>query len=698
MIELTAPLGHRLPFIAQTEAAECGLTCLAMVAGYYGCDLDLLTLRRHYPISLKGATLAQLMELSERMDMSARALRLELENLGKLKCPAVLHWDLSHFVVLKTVRGRKAVLHDPARGVVTLSLAEVSKHFTGVALELTPVPGFVKRTEREHLSLRTLWGQQRGLKRFLAQIFLFSIALEVFAVLTPLFMQIVVDRVLVADDWSLLTTLGLGFGILAVITAVVTAFRAWVILYLSTHLNYSMLTRLFRHLLKLPLSFFIKRHIGDIMSRFGSLQIIQQTLTTQFVASVVDGIMVAGTLVIMFIYSATLSAVAIGMVVSYMFMRYLLYRPLYTATQNHIMNLARQESNFLETVRGMQTIRLFGAEPMRRAAWKNMLARTLNAQAGVGKVNIGSTFSNGLVLGLGNVGIVWLGAVSIMRGNLSIGMLFAFFAFSTQFSTKAMNLVENGIQLRMLTFHSERVADIALSEPEQARDSALLGVRQLSGALTIKDLGCRYGAGEQAVFSNISFGVRAGECVAITGPSGVGKSTLIKLLLGLMKPTTGQVLADGFDIEKFGVDDYRKQVAAVLQDDQLFTGSIADNISFFELNPDVDHIELCAKLSAIHEEILAMPMGYRSLIGDMGSVLSSGQKQRVLLARALYRRPKILFLDEATSHLDLDRESIINIAIRRLRITRVIVAHRLETLDYADRILTLTSNGVISDS
>lgn len=687
-------LRRHLPLVLQTEAAECGLACLAMVSGYHGHEFDLLTLRRRYPISLKGMTLAQLIETAERLDLSARALRLELEDISQLKCPVVLHWDLNHFVVLKFVGKTRVKLHDPARGAISLSWEEVSKHFTGVALELTPTPKFARKAERTRLSLSALWGRQGGLSGFLTQIFLFSIALEIFAILAPFFMQIVVDRVLVSDSHNLLTVLGLGFGLLAIITAGVQAFRSWVILYLSMHLNYQMLSRLFRHLLRLPLDYFSKRHIGDIVSRFGSLRIIQRTLTTQFVESIVDGVMVLGTLAIMFVYSAKLSAIALVMVAAYGLIRWLLYRPLYESTWEHVVRQAREQSNFLETVRGIQGIRLFGAESLRHAEWQNLLAGSLSAQAAVGKYQIASALANGLILGLGHIAIIWLGAEAIMRGTLTIGMLFAFVAFTIQFTTKAVSLIENAIAIRLLTLHSERVADIALSEPEERRAPALLNTRRFTGSLRVQGLSYRYGEGEPLVFSNVDFEIQPGESLAITGPSGVGKSTLVKLMLGLMQPTSGHILADGLDIERWGLAEYRRNVAAVLQDDRLFAGPIADNISFFDPQPDLARIEACAKFASIHQDILTMPMGYNSLIGDMGSMLSGGQQQRVLLARALYRRPRVLFLDEATSHLDLKNEAAINEALRHMQITRIIAAHRPETTRYADRILTLTANGV----
>jgi ATP-binding cassette, subfamily B, bacterial CvaB/MchF/RaxB len=687
---------HRLPVLLQVEAAECGLVCLAMVASYYGHKIDAITMRRHYPVSLKGTTLAHLIRISESLELSARPLRIEVEELHKIKCPAVLHWDLNHFVVIKSATKNKVWIHDPAIGAIMLSIEEVSKHFTGVVLELTPTPKFSRVVEQERLPLSSLWGNQHGLGIFLLQVFISSLLLEIFAIASPLFMQLVVDRVLVSGDWSFLTVLGLSFALLAAITVGITAFRFWVIVYVSTHLNYQMAARLFRHLLALPLDYFTKRHVGDIVSRFQSLRTIQATLTGKVVESLVDGIMVIGTLVVMFIYSAALSGVAISMVIGYALMRWVLYDSLSSATREEISRVALQQSNFLETVRGMQAIRLMGGESLRHAAWDNLLVGSLNAQVRIDKLTLFATIINGSIFGIGIVGITWIGASEVLHNNLSVGMLLAFLAFALQFTTNAKNLIENGVRIALLRLHSERIADIALTQPENVRGAAsAIAVREFSGRVGVNKISYRYGESEQEVISNVSFEVQPGESVAITGPSGVGKSTLIKLMLGLINPTGGEVLADGISIQRFGLEHYRRCVAAVLQDDKLFAGSIADNICFFEPTPDLGRVEECARLAAVHDDIMNMPLGYQTLMGDMGTVLSGGQHQRVLLARALYREPKVLFLDEATSHLDLVCESEISDAIRTLNITRVIVAHRPETIKYANRIIKLLPGGAV---
>lgn len=680
---------RRLPVILQTEAAECGLACLAMAAGFHGYDVDLLTLRRKYPTSLRGATLANLMQVAVRLDLAPRPLRLELEHLPMLKLPAILHWNMSHFVVLKAVKRGKLVVHDPAHGECVFSLDEFSKRFTGVALELTPTQSFKPQTERQTLSPWRLWGHATGIKSILTQIFIFSLALELFAILMPFFMQLVVDQVLVSNDYNLLTVLGIGFLLLALVNVAVTALRSWVLVYLRTHLDFQMVNNLFGHLIRLPLNFFQKRHIGDIVSRFNSLKIIQQTLTNDFIEAVVDGILVFATLVVMFVYSRLLTIAVLAIVATYALIRHSLYKPLQRTTEEQIVRQAKSQTNFLETVRGAQSIKVFGREMSRQAVYQNLLADSLNAQVRVSKLSIAFTTINGALFGIGNIAIIWLGARAVLAGGFSVGMLFAFVAYKGQFTAKAAGLIEKYISYRMLALHGERVADIALTEPEENVDGLLAVDFAPAGAISVEDLSFRYDENEPPVLENISLTVDAGESVAIVGPSGCGKTTLVKLMLGLLLPTEGSVLLDGIDIRRVGLGEYRKLTGAVMQEDQLFAGAISDNIAFFDPALDQRRVEECAKLAAVHADIMAMPMAYNTLIGDMGTVLSGGQKQRVLLARALYRQPKILFLDEATSHLDVARERLVNEAIGKLNITRVIVAHRPETIRMADRVIDL---------
>jgi ATP-binding cassette subfamily B protein RaxB len=686
---------RRLPVFLQTEAAECGLASLGMVACFHGHRVDLAALRRRFTVSLKGATLAYLIQAAGKLHLAPRPLRLELGELQQLRAPCILHWDMNHFVVLKSADARGAVVHDPAFGVRRLSFPEVSKHFTGIALELTPTSDFRPADERRHVRLRNLLGPVAGLKRSLAQVFLLALALQAIAVVSPFYMQWAVDGAVVTSDRDLLTVLGLGFLLLAVIQVAIAALRSWVVLYLGTTLNLQWLANVFTHLLRLPVSYFERRHLGDVVSRFGAVGSIQRTLTSSFVEALIDGVMAVATLVMMVVYSPWLTGVAVAAVAVYGLLRWSFYDPLRRATEEHIVHSAKQQSHFLETVRGVQSIKLFGRQEERRSRWLNLVVDAVNQDLVSQKLTLGFRSANGLVFGVERVAIVWLGALLVLDSAFSVGMLFAFVAYKEQFSARVAGLIDKLIDLRMLNLQAERLADIVLAPPEP--ESPATPVDAIDASLEVRAAAFRYSDPEPFVLVNCSFSVAPGESVAIVGPSGGGKTTLVKLMLGLLQPTDGKILAGGVDIQKLGIDRYRKLVGTVMQDDQLFAGSIADNISFFDPAPDHAAIEQCAQLAAVHDDIAAMPMAYNTLIGDMGAALSGGQRQRILLARALYKRPRILFLDEATSALDVQKERAVNEAIRSLNLTRIIIAHRPETIASADRVIVLQGGKVAQD-
>jgi ATP-binding cassette, subfamily B, bacterial CvaB/MchF/RaxB len=688
--------GHRrLPVFLQTEAAECGLAALGMIACFHGHRIDLAALRRRFTVSLKGATLAYLIQAAGRLHLAPRPLRLELEELGQLNMPCILHWDFNHFVVLKSADARGAEIHDPAFGVRRFTLAEVSKHFTGIALEVTPTSDFRAVDDRRRVRLRDLLGPVVGLKRALAQIFVLALALQAIAVVAPFYMQWAVDGAVVSADRDLLTVLGLGFLLLAFIQVGISILRSWVVLYLSTTLNLQWVANVFSHLLRLPVSYFEKRHLGDVVSRFGAVNTIQRTLTSSFVEALIDGVMALATLAMMVVYSALLAAIAVAAVALYGILRWAFYGPLRRATEEHIVHTAKQQSHFLETVRGVQSIKLFGRQEERRSRWLNLVVDAVNQDLVTQKLGLGFRSANGLVFGVERIAIVWLGAVLILDNAFSVGMLFAFVAYKEQFSARVAGLIDKMIDLRMLGLQGERLADIVLTPPEQ--ESPALPVDAIDASLEARALSFRYSDTEPFVLLNCSFSVAPGESVAVVGPSGGGKTTLVKLMLGLLGPTDGKILAGGVDIQKLGIDRYRKLVGTVMQDDQLFAGSIADNVSFFDPSPDQGAIERFARLAAVHDDIAAMPMGYNTLIGDMGAALSGGQKQRILLARALYKEPRILFLDEATSALDVQKERAVNEAIRSLNLTRIIIAHRPETIASAERVIVLQAGKVTQD-
>ena len=679
----------RVPVILQTEAAECGLACLAMVAAYHGMRTDLPTLRRRFALSLKGVTLADLVRMASALQLNARPLRAELGDLPQLAVPCVLHWDLNHFVVLASVRGGVAEIHDPAHGVRRMRLSEVSAHFTGIALELSPAADFVVGSgERQRITLRQLLGRVTGLRRSLLQIFALALALEVFVLLSPFFIQWVVDGVLLSADRDLLVTLGVGFALLVLMQVGAAALRSWAVLYLSATLNVQWLGNVFAHLMRLPLAWFEQRHTGDVMSRFGAIQQIQQTLTTHFVEAVLDGLLVVVTLAMMFVYSTTLTAIVLGAVALYALLKWAWFKPLRDATEEAIVHDAQRATHFLESLRGVQAIKLFNRQQDRQARFMNVVVDAMNATVATRKIDILLTTSHKLVFGLERVAVIWVGALLVMQQNFTVGMLFAFIAFKEKFATRVSGLIDKGVELSMLKLQGERLADIVLAAPEDDAPRTP-EARNLEPRLELRDVAFRYADGEPEVLSGLNLVIEPGESVAIVGPSGCGKTTLLKVMLGMHAPDTGEITVGGVGLARIGLARWRDMIGSVMQDEPLFAGSIADNICFFDVEPDFAWIEECARLASVNEEIEALPMSYHTLIGSMGATLSGGQKQRILLARALYKRPQFLFLDEATSSLDVDRERLVNQAVAQLQLTRVIVAHRPETIASADRVIVL---------
>ncbi|PCK30286.1 peptidase domain-containing ABC transporter [Pseudoalteromonas piscicida] len=677
-----------LPVIIQSEAAECGLASLAMVAGYHGYQTDLTRLRQRFSISIEGCTLLDIMHFAEKLHLTSRPLRIELEDLDALQTPAILHWDMNHFVVLKKANQKRIVIHDPAGGEKTFSIEEASKHFTGVALELTPTKDFEKKEQKASLKFSDFWSRITGLKRSLLLIFILSILLQVFTLAAPYYIQLVIDDVILTGDTSLLTVLAVGFFLVLLFEIATNALRGFTLLHFGNQMNIQLGANLFHHLVRLPISYFEKRHMGDVVSRFSSLQQVKQLLTTGVIEAIIDGLMAIITLAMIFFYSPMLSAVVLVAVIAYAIIRIAMYKPFRNISEQEIMARAEENSNFMETVRGIQTIKLFGSEVKREGQWQNRYASAINHNIRLGNFNIGYDAINRALFGIENIIVVYLAAHLVIAGGFSTGMLFAFMSYKRQFMDKTANLIEKLIEFKMLGLHFDRIADIALTDKEELQPDQY---RQLDikGKIEVKNISFAYSDATPNVIDKLNLTIHAGESVAITGPSGCGKSTLLKLMLGLNKPSSGEILVDGVSLSQIGARQYRQQIAAVMQDDELLSGTVADNIAFFDSPIDMSKVVHCAQLAAIHDDISEMPMGYDSLIGDMGSSLSGGQKQRIILARALYKDPKILFMDEATSHLDTGLEEDINDAVSRLKITRIIIAHRKETIASADREIKL---------
>lgn len=685
----------KIHVILQTEATECGLACIAMLAHYHGYESDLATLRQKFPVSAKGSTLTNLLNISHQLNFVTRPLKLELEDINQLKTPCILHWDFNHFVVLESVSKNKVTLVDPAFGRRQLTFAEISPHFTGVALEAWPNLNFEEKQEKQQIKILNLLGNVKGIWKSLSQILVLALVLEIFALVSPFFMQWVIDHVIVSADRDLLTTLALGFGLLMLLQQFISLLRSWLVLFMSTHLNIQWRGNVFSHLMDVPVEYYERRSLGDIVSRFGSIDRIQQTLTTTFLEAILDGLMTVFTVILMFIYSPKLAVIALITMCLYGLIRWIWYAPLRRATEAQVVHAAKQSSHFMETIRGAKTIKLFQRQDIRRSAWLGLLVNQVNADLTTQKLGLMFRLANGVLFGAENILIVWFGASLILDGHFTVGALMAFMAYKNQFDGRIAGLIDKYIQLKMLQIDAERLADIVLTEPEKLYGETITQTDDiLQPVIDVKNLTFKYSETDPLILKDISFSIPANQSVAIVGPTGCGKTTLMHLLLGVHAATSGDIDVMGKSIDKLGLNNLRDQIGTVLQDDILFAGSIAENISFFDPYPDQSWLEHCAHQAAVHEDIIKMPMGYHTLVGELGSMLSGGQKQRILLARALYKKPRILFMDEATSNLDLQKEKEVNHNIKTMNITRIFIAHRPETIATADRIIAL-QNGVI---
>ncbi|MEG1767646.1 MAG: peptidase domain-containing ABC transporter [Comamonas sp.] len=680
----------RLYPILQAEAGECGLACLAMICNALGSRVDISDLRRRLSISPKGSTLATLIRHAESLGLSGRPLRLELDEISRLRMPCILHWDMNHFVVLQSVSRRGVRILDPAVGARKLPIEAVSRHFTGVALEFTPTPDFHAIKEQRRVPLRDLIRHTRALRMALVQVFFLAVALEVFALAAPFFNQLLIDEVLVTSDREFLYLLATGFGLLLLVQTAIEVLRSWVILRISADVRLQWLNGLFTHLIRLPAPFFERRHLGDITSRFGSIVTIQHTLTTGIVTGILDALMAVMSLAIMIAYSPLLTLSAVTAVAAYAVLRWLFYAPLREASAEQLVLAAKENSHFLETLRAIVSVKLSGHETARRTRWQKLVVDVIDRDVKTQVLSVLFATASTFISGAAALWLLTLGATQVMDNQLSVGMLMAFSSYAGIFGARINHLIGYAVELKMLGLHGERLADIALEEA-QPLPTVATDVQRLRPHITLRNLSYRYADGEPWILRHLELDFVPGESVAIVGPSGCGKSTLVKLLLGLLSPTEGEILIDGIPVQRLGLSTYQQLIGAVVQEDSLMAGSIAENISFFHPEINQRRMKRCAHTACIHEEILSMPMGYQTLIGDMGSSLSSGQKQRILIARALYKQPKLLILDEATSHLDMQNEQRIIERLDPLHLTRIYVAHRAETIASAQRVVALNN-------
>ncbi|PAJ72103.1 hypothetical protein CJF42_23055 [Pseudoalteromonas sp. NBT06-2] len=683
---------RKLPLILQSEISECGLACVLMIASYFGYSSDLVCARRKFNLSNKGLTLEALIDLSEKIKLQARPLRAELSALKSFNRPVILHWDMSHFVVLNKVRGKYVEIFDPAKGKRTLTLAEVSNHFTGVVLELFPSADFQQCAEQDKVKLSDFWSKIHSLKGILTKIIILSFCLQIFVLGGPLIQQLVIDEAITMKDAEFLLVIVLGLAMIGIFQALLSYIRSKIILFLTNTLSFEMTSNLFKHLMRLPAEYFEKRRLGDITTRFGSLTPIQNIISTGVVTVILDGFMAITTLTVALYYSWTMTL----LIVTFLIIGFLIQLSVYPRLrrqQEKIIDLSgKEQTAFIENIQAAITIKIFGQESNRENVWLNNRVDKMNETINLANFQLNLGLFTSFIGALQQAVVMFMSAMLVINNQITLGMLFAYQSYSGQFSSKIDGLITQYFAFKILDMHLGRLSDIVCEKREGGEATPTqVGEEKLKRLddLTLKNIDFRYGENESYVLNNIHLDVQKGEMISIVGTSGAGKSTLLKIMLGLVKPSAGMIISNGIPLDNAAWKQFRQCVGVVMQNDKLLSGTIADNISFFDPNVDIEWVHVCAQKGHIYRDIMEMPMGFNTLIGDMGSSLSGGQKQRLLIARALYKKPNILFMDEGTANLDQRTENMIADTIRNMPITRIIIAHRPALIAISDRILEL---------
>jgi ATP-binding cassette subfamily B protein RaxB len=698
VIELGLFGSRRVPFVAASEINECGLACIAAVGEYFRGEISLADIRRFADHGGRGETMLALRNVAERMGLAARAVRLEPRGFAALTKPAILHWDMNHFVVLERITRDGIVIMDPAAGRVVVAWSEVDRSFTGVALELKPSEHWKVRTARPRkVSVLDFVGPFSNWRADVTLIIALSLLLEVFVLLAPLQLQMSIDNAVQVSDGRLVWVMGVGFAIVVLIQTSVSIIRAWSTAVFGTRVGFELRDRFVRALHRKPAMFFLKHHTADILNRARSVDTIQTIVTAQLLQALLDACMSIALVIVMFIVMPAMAFVVVGFGVLNMGVTAALRHVAIENSRRQLRVTAKADALFLENARAARAIKLFGKESVRTSVWRNKFVELMNLALSGNRFMMYSAQSSQATGNLGNVALIAAGTYLVIDGSITLGTMMMFVLFRTFFVERLNNCANYLMELRRVQPHVERMDEV-MSDSDDAQhvvDEPFAVDPGHGVGIEVRDLWFRYGAESPWIFRGLNFRIEPGESVAITGPSGCGKTTLLNILLGLLEPDRGEVLVNGRSLRTIFSFDYAKVIGVVMQDDILFHGTVAENISFFDAPFDMQRVRRSAEMANVAREIEAMPMQYYSLLAEAALNISGGQKQRLFIARAVYHGPKILFLDEATSHLDSESEHQVSNAVKSMILTRILVAHRKETIATADRVLNLDPEGVI---
>ncbi len=686
--------GKTIPFIQQGEWTDCGPACLAMVLCSLGRHVSLDEVREATGVSQRDGVDAQmLLGAGEWFGLCGRGVSLDVAQLKYLPSGSILHWDFNHFVVFDRIVKRGVRIIDPALGPRTVSLEVLGTSFTGVALVFEETDAFEPRRRgkgRFQWYLRHLAGQ----RRVLARVVVTSVLLRVFALAVPLLTALVVDRVVPRADTHLLTVVAIGLAGLLAFQTITQLVRSHLILQLRTNLDTRMTLGFVDYLSRLPFEFFQRRSAGDLMMRVNSNATVRELLTSNTLSALLDGALVLGYAVLILVLAPVLGLIVIGLGVLQVGVL-VLARGRYRELMGRSLDVqARSQSHLMEMLSGMETLRASAAEARSVEQWSNLYVDEVNVSLDRGRLQAKVDAFGGLLVTASPFVILVLGAAQVMSGAMTLGEMLAVNAVAIGLLAPLATMVHSAFQLQVMSSYMDRIDEVLRTEPEQAGHE-LARAPRLSGRITLQHVSFKYSENAPLVVRDVSVDIRPGATVAIVGASGCGKSTLARILAGLYRPSEGKVLFDGHDLARLELRSLRRQIGVVFQSPSLFAGSIRNAIALCMPSASLDRIHEAARTAVIHDDVMAMPMGYDTLLAQGGSSLSGGQRQRVALARALVHEPAVLILDEATSALDAmtERQVIENLAA--LRCTQIVLAHRLSTIADADLILVMDRGEIV---
>lgn len=691
-----APFHHRrVPEMRQMAAAECGAACLAMILNYYGHATTIASVHERCGVGRDGLSARAIARAAHQYGLDVRAISVQENDLSDVPLPAIIHWELNHFVVLERWSSKRAEIVDPAAGRRRLSAAEFDEGFTGVLIMLSPGSPFKRQALQRSL---TLWIYLRSLlhmRGVAAQILLASLLLQIFGLGLPFLTEVLVNSIIPTRATNLLLMLGIGMLLLLLTRAVTLLLRALLLIHLQTRVSVQMMLSFFEHLLSLSYRFFQARLIGDLLARAESNEAIRDLLTNRVLATMLDSSTVLVYFVVLLIQSPLIAGVTVVIGAFQVGILLLTASPIRRLTQRNLMAQGKAEGYLNETLSGIATLKAAGAEQRAFHRWKMLFTEQMNISlrrsyflSSISVVFDAMQFLAPLLL-------LWLGALEVINGALPLGTMLAINALASQFLTPLSSLATSGQQFQIAQAHFERIADVMEAEPEQNPRNAYI-FPKLTGHIELSDVSFQYSPNTPPALHNLQVRIRAGQKVAIIGKSGSGKSTLGKLFIGLLSPTKGDIFFDDIPLSALNYHQVRRQFGVVLQDSFIFSGSIRENIALNNPGMSLSTIIEAAQMAGIHEEIIKMPMKYETLVAEGGSALSGGQRQRLALARALANNPKILLLDEATSALDVVTERAVEEHLRKLSCTSIVIAHRLSTIYDADLILVLDEGRIVA--